>query len=86
MAKQEDVLLQEMERIVAYQFDGATNLTQEGYEDSIKMIGEQILAKVKEKYVPWDSGKVSNWLSQNFEAITDADADQLHKLLTGEVI
>ncbi len=35
------------------------------------------------KKVEWDSGKVSNWLSQNFEAITDADADQLHKILTG---
>lgn len=42
--KQEDKLREQVKKIVAWQFDGVTNLTQSAYEDSLRMIAEQVEA------------------------------------------
>ena len=47
--KKQDPLGEEIEKIVAHQFDLVTNLTQEAYLDSIKMIADLILAKHHEE-------------------------------------
>uniref|UniRef100_A0A6M3J7Y3 Uncharacterized protein n=1 Tax=viral metagenome TaxID=1070528 RepID=A0A6M3J7Y3_9ZZZZ len=48
-------LREEIEKIVAHQFDSVTNLRQEAYLDSLKMIADQILplieAQVKVRFV-----------------------------------
>ncbi len=56
----EKELKKRIKGIVAYQFDHVTNLTQEAYEDSLKMIAEQTLTLIKDAgFVELDEEKVS---------------------------
>ena len=73
--KQEDELLQEIERsLILY---GAK-------EYNTERTAKNILAKVKEKYVPWDREKVAEFMSRIIFTLAGGKmADRLHKILTG---